>query len=211
MPTTLTEDDEWLDVEVPAGGDPVSRADLAAAIERLTNRTRWLMERAGFTDFERRVIVPPSAFGIGDDCQLFYGPTYGIAGTALEFAAGGVADLSLATIVPAGTRIASVRILGSAFNAGDTIKVQRIVHPIDPSSGDAPGYTKDLITFTGATGAFDETWTHVGAWETIPWYNGDLVFGPDRGTTILRVIADPANLSSHAVHGLDITFQWAST
>lgn len=44
MPTTLTEDDEWLDVEVPAGGDQVSRADLIAAIVRLTNRTRWLME-----------------------------------------------------------------------------------------------------------------------------------------------------------------------
>lgn len=210
MPTTLIDDPEWIDVEVPAGGDPVSRAAIVAAIATLTNRTRWLMERLGLADFERRMIVPASAFGIGDGASLVYGPSYGIAGPSVELVAGGIADLPLSVLLPAGTRIASVRVLGFAGASGDELKVQRIVYPIDPASGDAPGYTEDWLTVTGVTGAFDETWTHVGAYETIPWYNGDVVFGANRGATILRLAADAGNVSGTAVHGLDITFEWPS-
>lgn len=211
MPITLTETVDRESIEVPAGGEGVSRAALVAAFQTIANRLAFLETRLGWPALERVAWIPASAFAPAGTASLAYSGsgTFGIQGPHLLLPAGTIADFPLSALYPANARIAEVRVIGSLDDAGDELKVQRVVYPLDPASGDAPGYVKDLITTPAAIGGFDETFTHVGAWDTIPWYNADLVFSAARGATVLRLAADAGNANPVAVFGVELTLQLA--
>lgn len=209
MPITLIEAVDRESIEVPAGGEVTSRAAFVAAFQTIANRLAYLETRLGWPALEREAWIPASAFAPAGTASLAYSGsgTFGIEGPHLLLPAGTIADFPLSALYPANARIAEVRVIGSLDDAGDELKVQRVVYPLDPASGDAPGYVRDLITTAAAVGGFDETYTHVGPYPTIPWHNADLVFSADRGATVLRLAADAGNANPVAVFGVRLTLQ----
>ncbi len=209
MPITLIETVDRESIEVPAGGEVTGRAAFVAAFQTIANRLAYLETRLGWPDLEREAWIPASAFAPAGTASLAYSGsgTFGIEGPHLLLPAGTIADFPLSALYPANARIAEVRVIGSLDDAGDELVVQRVVYPLDPTSGDAPGYERDLITTPASVGGFDETYTHVGPYPTIPWYDADLVFDASRGATVLRLAADAGNANPVAVFGVRLTLQ----
>lgn len=128
MPVELTETPSLDPIVVPAGGDPVSRAALVEAYQRLTNRIAYLDQlTAG-----RTLIIPShelrpqtaSGFEIVNGAGL----TPSINDLVLHLAgtvANGLyrAGLSFAKFLPRDSQIESVRVVGHCGVAGEELSI----------------------------------------------------------------------------------------